>query len=669
MANASWILLLLVPAAALKTERWGEVQQSPAEKTQSIMKKMTLGEKVAQMLQVEGVGAVGTDVLLPFVGSVLYEGNQEIKNNQKKDWFDYNVEMQKTSKKGPHGIPMLVGCDSVHGQSHVKGTTIFPHNIALGCSRNATLVEQVGKITAKESAATGVNFIFAPCLDIVKDIRWGRTYESFGQDAELVNELGSAFIKGAKSSGTGMITSVKHFIAAGATEYGTGRNIIPQTKSVEFFRKDGGDRKYSIKPLKDHVRKEMEMEGKLPNVNTPLDRGDAVLDQKELMTKHMLPYWGAVRAGTHSIMASYSSVNGVLNHKNEELLSYLKKKSEGGMNFEGFVITDYAGIDMIDNDWKVGLRAAINAGIDMVMLPGTKYACRPWSDADSCPTAHDYLTQMITEVQNNNIPQERVDDAVFRILKAKIESGVYDNPIPDASWLMDVGASRHREIARQAVQQSVVVLQNKDKFLPLYQSARICVAGRAGDDLGFQLGGWSVHWQGQDPETPEKQKNRMTTGTTIWAAVKDRFPGSTYDKTGECKGYKTVIAVIGEPPYAEGYGDRTHLNLHHTDVEMLKNVKSSKDSDRKVVLVTMTGRPLWIDEVLPSVNAAVASFLPGTEGGHGIMDVLAGDVQPTGKLNVAWPVRNAQMPVTQESAKEDVLFPTGFGLDFSGNEL
>merc|ERR1719498_1697855 len=195
----------------------------------------------------------------------------------------------------------------------------------------------------------------------------------------------------------------------------------------------------------------MEKEGTpLPILTTPLDRGNAKLSQSELFNKHMLPYWGAVRAGTHSVMTSYSSVNDVLMHKNKELLDYLKGNSFGGMNFEGFVITDYAGIDMIDKDYKKGLPTAINAGIDMVMLPGTKYACRPWSDAESCPTAHDYLTQMITEVQNNNIPQERVDDAVSRIIKAKIESGVYDNPIPYASWLMDVGASRHREIARQA---------------------------------------------------------------------------------------------------------------------------------------------------------------------------------------------------------------------------
>jgi beta-glucosidase len=521
-------------------------------------------------------------------------------------------------------------------------------------------VEEVGRIAAKESAATGVNFIFAPCLDIAQDIRWGRTYESFGQDAQLVNELGSAYITGAKTSGTGMITSVKHFVAAGATEYGTGRNIVPQTKIVEYFEKD------KIQALKVHERKLMETDGKLPQITTPLDRGNAKLSQQELMTKHMLPYWGAVRAGTHSVMTSYSSVNSMLMHKNKELLDYLKGNSFGGMNFEGFVITDYAGIDMIDKDYKKGLPTAINAGIDMVMLPGTKYACRPWSDADKCPSAHDYLTEMIKQVQAGHIKEERIDDAVFRILRAKIESGVYDKPIPDQHWLVDVGSEKHREVARQAVQQGTVLLQNKEEVLPLKHNSKVCIAGRGGNDLGYQLGGWSVKWQGADPETPEKDINKFTHGTTIWQDVHQRFPGSTYDKTGVCKGFDTVLAVVSEPPYAEGYGDRTHLHMHRSDVEMLKN---AKEGDRKVVLIVMSGRPLWIDDALPSVKAAVASFLPGTEGGRGIMDVLSGEVNPTGKLSVAWPKHKATLPLNENSEADEILFPMGFGLDYSGREL
>jgi len=335
------------------------------------------------------------------------------------------------------------------------------------------------------------------------------------------------------------------------------------------------------------------------------------------------------------------------------------------MNFEGFVITDYAGIDALDDDYKVALPAAINAGIDMVMLPGTKYACKPWSTKE-CPTGHDYLTQMIKHVQDGKIKESRIDDAVFRILKAKIESGVYDNPIPDASWLVSVGSSTHREIARQAVQQSTILLQNKDEILPLGKNAKVCIAGRGGNDLGYQLGGWSVKWQGADPEASEKEINKLTTGTTIWQDVHDRFPGSMYDKTGVCKGYSTVIAVVAEPPYAEGYGDRTHLGMHYTDVQMLKN---AKEGDRKVILVVMTGRPLWIDDFLPSTNAAVASFLPGTEGGHGIMDVLSGDFKPTGKLSVAWPKQNAKMPLGENPEAGDILFPYGFGLDYNGKEL
>lgn len=631
---------------------------SQPDRVQLLMKRMTLAEKATQMLQVEGKDAVAIDVFVPFMGAVLYEGNQDIGGNTKQAWYDHNEDLQRRAKTGPHGIPMLIGSDSVHGHSHVRGSTIFPHNIALGCSQNKSLVKEVGRLAAVESAATGVNFMLAPCLDVATDIRWGRTYESFGQDPQLVNELGSAFVEGAHRAGTGMITSAKHFVAAGATAYGTGRMEVPQTRTVEMMQ--------NLKPLTEKERRRLEESSQLKKIRMPLDRGDAELSHSALFTKHMVPYWGAVRAGTHSVMASYSSVNGVLNHKNKELLQYLKGGTYGGMNFQGFVVSDYGGVDMIDPDFDVALPEAINAGIDLVMLPGTKHGCRPWSSADKCPTAQRFVTDIIKHVQQGKISMDRINDAVSRILKAKINSGVYSNPMPDKSWLDYVGSPAHRALAREAVQQSVVVLQNDNNALPLQKRSPVCVAGRAGNDLAYQLGGWTVKWQGEDPDTPEHEINKFTTGTTIWGDVQKRMPDSHYDRSGICKGYDTVIAVVGEPPYAEAYGDRKDLSLHHTDILMLKNAHALDEgkSKRKIVMVMMTGRPLWIDDVLSHVDAVVTAFLPGSEGGHGIMDVLTGAFAPTGRLSVAWPKQNAKLPVTDESPTDQVLYQLGYGLSW-----
>jgi beta-glucosidase len=272
-------------------------------------------------------------------------------------------------------------------------------------------------------------------------------------------------------------------------------------------------------------------------------------------------------------------------------------------------------------------------------------------------------------VQNGTISKERIDDACHRILKAKFAAGIFEEPIAPESLLQDVGSFIHRSLAREAVQQSVVVLQNKHDMLPLKKGGRFCVAGRAGNDLGMQLGGWSVHWQGQDPETPEAEQNKFTKGTTLFEAVSSRFPGSIYDRTGVCTGFTNVIAVIGETPYAESYGDRTHMAMHSTDMEMLKNARQGYS--KTVMLVVMSGRPLNIDDALEQVSAAVAAFVPGSEGGLGILDVLDGTAPPTGKLSVDWPTKFATLPLPEDPQQKALmtLFPYGFGLDYRGKQL
>jgi hypothetical protein len=372
------------------------------------------------------------------------------------------------------------------------------------------------------------------------------------------------------------------------------------------------------------------------------------------MEKHMVPYSGAVRAGTASVMASYSSVNGVLNHANAELLGYLKNST--GLRFPGFVITDYAGIDMVDADFDKALPAAINAGVDMVMLPGTPYGCRPWSNADKCPTAQSFVRDMIKHEQAGTIKMSRIDDAVRRILKAKMEHKIFSNPGGPESWLDKVGSPAHRQLAREAAQQATVLLKNMENTLPLTDSAPgVCVAGTTGHNLGRQLGGWSVKWQGFNG-------NDGTQGTTLWDAVKARIPNAKYDETGKCQGAKTVLAVLGESPYAEGYGDTQELPLATVDQAMIDNVVATKG--RKVILVFMGGRPLWIDDALKWSDAAVAAFLPGVEGGSGVLDVLLGEKQPTGKLSVTWPTAKANLPADEMSPSKDILFNMGFGLKY-----
>jgi beta-glucosidase len=481
-----------------------------------------------------------------------------------------------------------------------------------------------------------------------------------------VNELGSAFVTGAQSVDTAMLTSAKHFIAAGATKYGTGYFIKPEmTAELKDKKREKYQKEHPHWNLK-HYDPKVKFE-ELPR--QPLDRGDAHLNQKELYTKHMIPYWGAVSAGTGSIMTSYSSVNGVPSHANAELLQYLK--GDKGMNYQGFVITDYAGIDMIDRNYSIALPKAINAGIDMVMLPGTTSGCNPWLDG-VCPTAMSFIKDMIKHVGEGRIAEDRVNDACKRVLMAKKRHGLFKQPLAPKELLNKVGSQEHRQLAREAAQQGTVVLSNKHKTLPLnLNEEKVCLAGEAGDNLGMQLGGWSLRWQGFSG-------NDQTKGTTLWQAMQKRMPHAVYDKTGKCAGADTVIAVIGEEAYAEGYGDSKELNLRADDAKMLKNVYEGKRSSlleteaeedssrRRVILITMAGRPLWMEQEIAKADAFVAAFVPGIEGGQGVLDALTADYQPSGKLSITWP-RDGKAPVTEESPGGSVLFEMGYGLSYDKN--
>jgi beta-glucosidase len=579
-----------------------------------LMSKMTLEEKIGQMTQAEQDALKDVnDIQTYFLGSVLSGGNSDPKaGNSLAAWTDMYDRYQSIALKSRLGIPILYGVDAVHGHSNVLGAVIFPHNIGLGCTRNPALVERAARVTAKEVRATGINWTFAPCVTVVRDERWGRTYEGFGETAELARTLGEAAVRGLQgaelSDPLGVLACAKHFAGDGGTTYGTG--ILKQPNSTERW---------------------------------PLDRGDTRLSEKELKEIHMQGYVTAIKAGVGSIMPSYSSWNGVKASGSRRLLTEILK---GELGFEGFLISDYDAIDELPGDYKSDVEQSINAGMDMVMVP-QKY--------------REFFTTLLGLVKEGRVPASRIDDAVRRILRVKFAMGLMDkqrNHLADRSLQKSFGSAEHRQVARECVRQSLVLLKNEKRALPIAKSlARIHVAGKNADNIGNQCGGWTVAWQGQSGDvTPG--------GTTILKAIQNTVSAKTKvtfsaDGAGAA-GADIGIVVIGETPYAEMLGDREDLGLAKEDIEAIENMKRA---GVRVVAVLVSGRPLIIDRALGQCDAFVAAWLPGTEG-QGVADVLFGDYKPTGKLSFSWPRSMAQIPINFGDPNYDPLFKYGFGLSY-----
>ena len=579
-----------------------------------LLSKMTLEEKIGQMTQAEQDALKDVnDIQTYFLGSVLSGGNSDPKaGNSLAAWTEMYDRYQSIALKTRLGIPILYGVDAVHGHNNVLGAVIFPHNIGLGCTRNPALVERAARVTAKEVRATGINWTFAPCVTVVRDERWGRTYEGFGETPELARSLGEAAVKGLQgadlSDPLSVLACAKHFAGDGGTTYGTG--ILKQPNSTERW---------------------------------PLDRGDTRLSEKELKEIHMQGYVTTIKAGVGSIMPSYNSWNGVKASGSKRLLTEILK---GELGFEGFLISDYDAIDELPGDYRSDVEQSINAGMDMVMVP-QKY--------------REFFDTLLGLVKEGRVPMSRIDDAVRRILRVKFAMGLMDkqrNHLADRGLQKSFGSAEHRQVARECVRQSLVLLKNDKRALPIRKSlARIHVAGKSADNIGNQCGGWTVAWQGQSGDvTPG--------GTTILKAIQNTVSAKTKvtfstDGTGAA-GADIGIVVIGETPYAEMLGDREDLGLAKEDIEAIENMKKA---GIRVVAVLMSGRPLIIDQVLDRCDAFVAAWLPGTEG-QGVADVLFGDYKPTGKLSFTWPRAMAQIPINFGDPKYDPLFKYGFGLSY-----
>ena len=570
-----------------------------------LLARMTLDEKIGQMTQPDQQYIKDlSDIEKLSLGSILSGGQSDPKEgNSLQAWTNLYDRLQQHTQNSRLKIPLLYGIDAVHGHNNVLGAVMFPHNIGLGCTRNPSLVEKVERVTAEEVRASGIQWAFSPCVTVPQDARWGRTYEGYSEDPQLVQQLGEAAVRGFQGSDLGnplaVLACAKHFIGDGGTAWG----------SVNGRRGPG------------------------------MDQGDTRVDEETLRRVHLQGYISAVKAGVGTIMPSYSSWNGVKVSGNKHLLTDILK---GELGFEGFLISDYNAIDQIDPDYKKAIEISINAGMDMTMVP------------DHYKLYIEDLKQLVNE---GRVPMARIDDAVTRILRVKFAMGMMDpkrSQLADRTLARTFGSPEHREVARQAVRESLVLLKNQNKVLPLSKTApRIHVAGKSADDIGNQCGGWTIDWQGRSGAvTPG--------GATVLAAIKKAAPGSnvTFSRDGTGAAGATVgVVVIGERPYAEGSGDRADLSLAPEDVTAINNMKAA---GIPVVVILFSGRPMILGDSLDKADAFLAAWLPGTEG-DGIADVLFGASKPTGKLSFAWPRSMDQYPRAKDT---NPLFAYGYGLSY-----
>jgi beta-glucosidase len=574
-------------------------------KVEALLKEMTLDEKIGQMTQVD------TDALEDkshiqkyFLGSVLSGGGSDPANNSPQGWLSLANECQSWAQKTRLKIPLLYGVDAVHGHNNVDGAVIFPHNIGLGATRNPALVEKAARVTAREVAGTGINWTFSPCVAVAQDPRWGRTYESFSESPDLAGELGAAAVRGFQGNGYtepgSVLGCVKHFVGDGGTSGG-------------------------------------------------VDQGNTVLDEATLRKIHLAPYLPSIKAGAGSIMVSFNSWNGVKLHGHKYLLTDVLK---GELGFKGFVVSDWAGIDQLPLDYKGNVAASINAGLDMAMVP----------NGPGQPNNYiGFISNLTASVKEGRVPMARIDDAVRRILRAKFEAGVFEAREIDPGLTAEIGSAAHREVARECVRQSLVILKNKSNVLPLGRNLkRVSVIGVAADDLGIQCGGWTISWQGD--------VGKVTSGgTTLLEAIRRTVGSDTlvsFSPDAAALELADVIIVgIGEKPYAEMKGDQNDLRLSAEDIRL---IRQASQTGARVVTVLFSGRPLILGEALELSDAVVAAWLPGTEG-LGMTDVLFGEFRPAGKLPRAWPQGpevTSNIPASDGASQ----FPSGFGLTYKATQ-
>src|SRR5690554_1800777 len=590
----------------------------------ALLAKMTLEHKVGQLMQPELRQITPEDIQKYHVGAVLNGGGAfpgDNKYARVEDWValaDAYYHASMDDSDGGIAIPIFRGTDAVHGHNNVIGATIFPHNIGLGAMRNPELVRQIGEVTAREIATTGIDWNFAPTLAVVRDDRWGRTYESYSEDPAIVKAYGGKMVEGLQGrantaefmAADRVIATAKHFIADGGTLGG-------------------------------------------------VDRGDADITEAELLAIHAPGYFTAIEAGVQTVMASFSSWQGRKMHGHDYLLTDILKNR---MGFDGLVVGDWNGHEFVPGCTKVSCPHAINAGLDIFMAP----------DADW----KELYANTLAQVKSGEISEARLNDAVRRILRVKIRAGLFEKGAPStrafAGKQQVIGAPEHRAVARQAVRESLVLLKNKDQLLPLSPKANVLVAGDGADNIGKQSGGWTISWQGTGNTNDD-----FPGGSSIYQGIAESVAAAGGKATLSVDGEYTekpdvAIVVFGENPYAEMQGDVKNLAYNNPDdLALLKKLKAE---GIPVVSLFITGRPLWVNRELNASDAFAVIWHPGSEGA-GVADVLftdkAGNIQHDfkGKLSFSWPATPVQSPLNVGEKNYTPLFAYGYGLSYQDKDV
>ena len=584
----------------------------------SLLKDMTLEQKVGQMVQGEIKTVTPADLTKYHLGSILNGGGSfpnEQKNSTMRDWLDLSDQYYLASldkSQGGAGIPVVWGTDAVHGHNNVIGATLFPHNIGLGAANDADLMKRIGEITAREVSVTGIDWVFAPTVAVVKDNRWGRTYEGYSSEMPIIKAYAGEIVRGLqgepgelRTNQQRVIATAKHFIGDGATYRG-------------------------------------------------IDQGDTIMSLEELLKEHGAGYYESIDADVQTVMASFNSWNGLKLHGHKFLLTDVLK---GQMGFDGFVVSDWNGIGQIDGCTNQRCYQAINAGIDMVMAP------QDWKA---------FLKDTISKVKSGDIPMSRIDDAVTRILRVKLRAGLFEKGLPSSREVAGnaalIGAKAHRDVAREAVRKSLVLLKNSDNILPLRGSQHVLIAGDGADNIGKQNGGWTITWQGT-----ENKNSDFPGASSIYDGLHQAITNNGGSTELNAEGQWTkkpdlAVVVFGEEPYAEGQGDIHLLTYRDGQTKDLELIQSLKKQGIPVVSVFLTGRPLWMNAEINSSDAFVVAWLPGSEG-SGIADVLVADADNkirydfTGRLSYDWPNKEVNT-LDANLAVDDLLLNLGQGLSY-----
>lgn len=586
----------------------------------SILSQMSVEEKVGQITMAEIQSISPADVKRFHVGGLLNGGGSYPNTNRNASIAEWLVmanafyDASMDDSDGKIAVPVMWGTDAVHGHNNVIGATLFPHNIGLGATRNPGLIRDIGIATAREVGVTGIGWTFAPTVAVARDDRWGRTYESYSEDPELVAQYATEMVVGLQGhpalenafAADRVVATAKHFVGDGGTTKGD-------------------------------------------------DQGNTELSERALKDIHAPGHITAVGAGVQTVMATFNSWNGEKTHGNKYLLTDVLKEKIG---FDGFVVGDWNGHEQIPGCSTKSCAQAVNAGVDMIMVP------TDWRD---------FQKNTIRQVRKGEISQARLDDAVRRILRVKIRAGFFEKGRPSDQLLAGridlIGHESHRAVARQAVRESLVLLKNEE-LLPLDPTKNILIVGDGADNIPMQSGGWSITWQGRDTTNAD-----FPGATSIFAGIKSAVEAAggsaVLSESGSFDDLPDVaIVVFGETPYAEFEGDlETESGVDFTDEKGLKALQSLKSANIPTVAVFLSGRPRWVMPEMNAADAFVAAWLPGSEGG-GVADVLFADEDGTinhdfkGKLPFSWPATPDQQPINVGDEDYDPLFAYGYGLTY-----